>query len=103
MKERNAIASSVAEIGFCTKINKLPSDIVRACLRERSIIPPRMKARSMGAAGKFIRAMKYPMIPKMTSRNKSNVLKLIPYTPMIQNMMTREINIGFGTFKSFEI
>lgn len=51
MSDRSASVKRVTVIGCVIKIDKLPFEIVRLCLKEFSIIPPRIKARINGAAG----------------------------------------------------
>ena len=87
---------SVSAIGLSKKMPRLPFEIVSVCLKACSIIPPRIKARINGAAGKENILIRNPIIPNATSIYRSKVLKLIAYTPIKLKMITSEINSGLG-------
>ena len=64
-------------------------------------MPPRINANMNGAAGNDRSRIAYPITPKIINIYKSNVLKLTPYTPTMQKMRIRDINMPFGMYRIF--
>ena len=67
----------VAEIGRLKKMEKLPLDLINDWRRAVSIMGPRTKARTMGAASKEIFFIGYPITPKTSMMATSVVLLLM--------------------------